>query len=213
MYKTIFVVALCIAATACGGAQVVMPQDGGGCCIATPTPTPVPPAPTPTPNPNFVPPQPLTCTGNILVGGGQQCTFSDGVSFYRADQFSEAIGPDGHGTFQIISEEGFNGTALHQVTFTFPVPIRLLEIHGTASIDSWCNNNGVVTTWDSNATDGTIGHIVGAKNFLFNSGDTVSYVIPQTVFPAPIPIASVTHNVFVDLCAGSTIHWVLFGSF
>lgn len=211
--KVILVFALCIAASSCGGAQVVMPQDGGIDPNPTPTPTPVV-IPTPTPPPTFPPAQPETCTGDILIGGGEQCSFSDGSTFYHLEQFSVAVGANGHGTFQIISEAGINQGGLKQITLTSPIPLNVLEVHGTGSINSWCPNNGVLTTWDATAPDGTIVHIVGAKEYFFNGGgEKVSYVIPQTVFPSPLPIQSFTQNIFIDLCSVATVHWVLNGSF
>jgi len=209
-YLTPFALALSLLISACGGSMTPGVVHAAA-PAASPSPTPTPsPTPVPTPPP-FPPAQPLVCTGSIQTG--QQCAQSDGISFYRIDQFSVATRADGHGTFQVISEAGLNTTGLRQITFTMPQTINVLEVHGTGSIDSWCNNNGVVTTWDSTDATGVNGHLVGGKNFFFNAGDTVSYVIPQVLFPQPIPIASLTQNIFPDLCAITTVHWVLYGSF
>lgn len=210
MSKIILVIALCIAASSCGGAQVVGTCDVDCGPVPTPSPTPIPSPPPPT---TFPPSQPPVCSGSILAGG-QQCSYSDGSTFYYIYQFSVSAGANGHGTFQIISEIGINTGGFRKVDMAIPISLNVLEIHGTGSIDSWCANNGVLTTWDASQPDGTLVHLIGAKEYFFNGGgEKVSYVIPQTVFPLPQPIKAFTQNVFGDLCSVATVHWVLNGSF
>lgn len=154
--------------------------------------------------------QPLTCSG---PAGNQSCDFSDGSSYYRHDQTSFNVRPDGHGTFQIVTESGIShDTNLFQIQFPFPQQINIAEVHATLSITSWCNGNGVVTTWDSLAP-GAAGSIVGGKTMQFKTGDVGDFVIPQVLFPQPIPASQLQMNIYTDLCASSTVHWVMNGSF
>jgi hypothetical protein len=156
--------------------------------------------------------QPLTCTG--IVQTGIVCDESDGLHYYRHDQFTVAIGPDGHGTFQVLEEVGISSqTGLRQIQFMMPQSINIAEVHGTLTINSWCNGDGALSTWDSLSDDAPIKSIVGGKNYEFNAGEKTVFVIPQVVFPVPIRSTGLQLEAFTDLCASSTFHWVFNGSF
>jgi len=170
------------------------------------------PTPSPTPLPTFPPLQPLVCSG--VVQTGILCDESDGVHYYRHDQWTVATGPDGHGTFQVIEELGISQqTGLRQIQFNMPQSINIVEVHGTLTISSWCDNNGALSSWDSFATGSPIKSIVGAKTFAFNHGENAVYVIPQVIFPIPLQSNGLQLEAFTDLCATSTFHWIFNGSF
>src|SRR5689334_8803543 len=87
----------------CGGGSPVNIVNPPAVQAATPTPSPTPP-PTPTPD-AFPPAQPLVCKGSATQGG-VLCDQSDGVHYYRHDQFTVFTRADGHGTFEVITESG-----------------------------------------------------------------------------------------------------------
>lgn len=177
-----------------------------------PSPTPVPTAsPTPTPLP-FPPSQPLLCSGN--TDAGLSCDESDGMHYYRHDQFTVVSRADGHGTFEIIEELGIQQqTGLKQIQFAFPQEVDVQEVHGILQINSWCDGNGTLTKWEGYSANNELSEVIGGKDYNFKAGESVSFVIPQVLFPTPLPLTALQMDTFTDLCASSTIHWMLYGSF
>ena len=156
--------------------------------------------------PANIPAQALTCSGTPATG--MLCDESDGQGYYRHDQWTVQTRADGHGTFEAITETGAKKTGLIKLTFPFPQPITIAEIHGTLSITSWCDGDGVVTDWNASG-----GKLIGGKTYKFHSGDTLDLEIPQVLFPFGVPASAVEQDIYVDLCAQSTVHWVFNGSF
>lgn len=163
------------------------------------------------PSGGFRPAMALTCTGNV-ADGGQSCDFSDGMSFSRHDFFRVTSRSDGHGTLQIVSETGVAGTGLRQINFELPSAVDVYEVHGELGITSWCDNNGAMSTWNAyNGAD--MSDIVGGKTFQLHDKETVSFTVAETIFTPGLPTKILQQNIFADLCARSTIHWVFNGSF
>lgn len=162
----------------------------------------------------FPPAQALTCHGNATDPGGMICDSSDGEHLYQHYQWSVAVRPDGHGTFAAITETGTrqnNGT--FELIFQLPRTVNVNEVHGTLSLTSWCNDNGLATTWQGAAPHGPVENIVAGKTFTFKTGDTANFAINQVVFPQPVPLSELYLYINNDLCASSTVHWTLNGSF
>jgi hypothetical protein len=162
----------------------------------------------------FPPPQSLVCTGQPTDQGGQVCDFSDGVHYYRHDQFVVNVRSDGHGTFMIVTEVGVNQKSdLFKIDFTLPHQVSLLEMHATLTFTSWCEGNGVESIWVAGPGANNPELLVGGKTYNFHANESNAYVIPQVVFPVAVPVNSLEMQVFTDLCATSTTHWVMNGSF
>lgn len=161
-------------------------------------------------SPSFPPQQALKCSGTYETG--MLCDQSDGSTFYRHDQFTVSTRPDGHGTFEIMTETGMTKGGLYQLEWHFPTVINITEIHGTANYASWCKGNGILSTWEA-YDGGTQSHVVGGKTYQFNAGETANFVIPQVLFPAALPTEKLNQNIYIDLCASGTVNWMLYGSF
>jgi hypothetical protein len=186
--------------TGCGG-SIINPKPVSASTNATPPPFPFPA-------------QPLTCNGDPFSGGGEICDESDGKTFYNHMHRSILIGPNGHGTFQFVTETGIRGTGLYQYTFKFPHTVNLLEVHPTLNVKSWCGGNGFETKWDSGSAEAGYQHIIAAKTYTDNSsGSAIDIPVPQTVFPLAVPVSEMYLYTFNDLCAQSTVSWDVTGSF
>jgi hypothetical protein len=157
----------------------------------------------------FPPAQPLICNGDP---GNQSCTYSDGSTFYHLEQMNVTTRPDGHGTFQLISEVGIAKGGLYEIPMRFGQKINVIEMHATLSVDSWCDQNGIVASLEG-ANGHLVEHIFGGKTLEFKAGQESNFVIPQTVFPQPIPLDALNLVDYSDLCARTTVHWVIDGSF
>lgn len=161
-----------------------------------------------------VPAQPLNCTGDALAASGEICRESDGQTFYNLMHRSITIGPDGHGTFNFVTETGIKGTGLYEYTFKFPQIVNLLEVHPTLNIKSWCGGNGFETKWDGAGSSSGYQHIIGAKTYTDNSsGSAIDIPVPQAVFPHPVSVSEMYLYTYNDLCAQSTVSWDVSGSF
>jgi hypothetical protein len=158
---------------------------------------------------NFPPAQPLICKGDP---GNQTCTFSDGSTFYYLNQINVTTRDDGHGTFQLISEAGMNKGGLYQMPMSLGKSINIVEMHATMSINSWCDGNGIIANLDGFNGLNTE-HIFGGKTYEFSANQESNFVIPQVVFPVPVPLDTLNLANYTDLCAKSTVHWVIDGSF
>lgn len=200
--KIIAVSLLSILLTGCGGSALnpVNPPS-----VAASTNATAPPFPFPA--------QPLTCQGDALAASGEVCQESDGHTFYNLVHRSISIGPDGHGTFNFVTETGIRGTGLYEYTFKFPQTVNLKEVHPTLNLKSWCGGNGFETKWDG-AASGNYQHVIGAKTYTDDSsGSSVNIPVPQTVFPLVVPVSELYLYTYNDLCAISTVSWDVSGSF
>lgn len=156
----------------------------------------------------------LTCTGDAQDAGGMTCDESDGHSHYAHYSWRVSTGPDGHGTFQASTEQGTShAPGLFQITFLFPAEVKILEVHPTLNVKSWCPGNGYESDWNGQTQTGPIMPLLGSKSYIDNSGVSIDYPVPQVVFPSAVPVHTLTLNSFNDLCASSTFNWTLTGSF
>lgn len=125
-----------------------------------------------------------------------------------------AVRPDGHGTFRAITETGVNHTTgLYSIKFELPQTVNVQEIHGTLNVVSWCEGNGLNSSWDAGGANGTIEKLLAGKTYTFKNGDSPNFTINQVMFPQPVPIHTLRLDSYNDLCATSTINWTLTGSF
>jgi hypothetical protein len=201
--KILVVMLLCGLAVSCGGQIPRIPVDGGGGDVSTPTPTP------------FPTPKPITCTGTSASTTGIICdegTPND-PDYYNHWQWQIALRPDGSGTFTALTETGISVGSTREIILDFPANIHITEIHANANVVAWCNNLGAVSLWNGAATNGPLEQIVSAKTFIFNTGGTADYSMPQIIFPQPPAIKQLYLFNNTDLCAHTTISWALNGSF
>ena len=163
--------------------------------------------------PPFPPAQTLTCNGDYLSPAGMICDESDGANFYNHYHWSVSVRPDGHGTFQISTEQGSRKSGLYQIAAPFPYIINIVELHPTLSVNSYCAGNGFESKWDG-AGINTVEHLIGSKAYRFDaSGISQDFPVSQVIYPQPVPVSNLILYTFTDLCSVSTLHWTVTGSF
>lgn len=165
--------------------------------------------------PAFPVAQSLTCSGDPMVGGGQLCDESDGSHLYWHYQFSISKRADGHGTFQIITETGIHqNSGTFSKHFDFPFKVDLSEVHVTMVFNSFCAENGLASVWKSYEFPGAeADNLIGSKDFKVGKDTREIVPLTQVVFPNPIPAQQLFLYINNDLCATSTVHWTMTGSF
>lgn len=219
--KILCIIALCIAATSCGGQNRPLPISDPPAPRPTPTPAATPtPSPTPTPIPTPTPviqsAVPIVCTNTLPTDpGGQICTQGDvnSPNFYEQWQWQIADRGDGHGTFSALTETGIKTGSTYEIVLNFPHPVNISEVHGTLNILSFCGLNGFATFWNGALNGGPLEQIVSAKTASLNAGDEPNFSYPQIVFPQSVPVSQLFLFVNNDLCAVSTVSWTLNGSY
>lgn len=170
---------------------------------------------------NFPAAQPLTCTGSQATGG-IICLQSDGVHQYILYQWSYSIRPDGHGSFLLSTETGNRNLPVNlqvsQISVDFSQVVSLTESHGTLNFNSLCNGGGLASYVDGGVKNNPFDHLLAGKTLVVNSGDSPNFVIPQVVYPVPIPVNSLVITSDNDNCAtvggpSGVISWTVNGTF